>query len=90
MRIQLRSRTGSIVVGILGVVYAVAAAAILVLYVVETWAAASLIDRALQLALAGVIVISAWFMIIAARSLGIPLSRRRGARPHRAGAAASS
>jgi hypothetical protein len=90
MRMQLRSRTGSIVIGILGVIYAVAAAAILVLYVVDKWAAASLTDRALQLMLAGAIFVSAWFMFIAARGLGIPLSRRRGARPRRADAAGSS
>jgi hypothetical protein len=90
MRIQLRSRTGSIVIGILGVIYAVAAAAILVLYVVDTWAAASLTDRALQLVLCGAIFISAWFISISAHTLGISLRRRRGARPHPADAAASS
>ena len=89
MRMQLRSRTGSIVIGILGVIYAVAAAVILVLYIIQTWAAASLTDRALQLVLAGAILVSAWFVIIAARSLGIPLSRR-GARPRRADAEESS
>ena len=90
MRIQLRSRTGSIVIGILGITYAVAGAALLVLYVVDTWGAASLTDRALQIMLLGVVLVAAWFIFIAADNLGIPLTRRRGARPRRADAAASS
>ena len=90
MRVRLRSRIGSIILGILGLTYAITATVLLILYVVDTWGAASLTDRALQVVLAGAVLVAAWFMTIAANSLGISLSRRRSVQPHRAGAATSS
>ncbi|HVS31451.1 MAG TPA: hypothetical protein VMS98_08340 [Thermoanaerobaculia bacterium] len=90
MRVQIRSRTGSIVLGVLGVVYLIAAVALLVLYVLDTWSAAALLDRLLQFALAAAAFISLWFISIAMTSLGISLRGRRDARTRRAGAEGAS
>ena len=90
MRIALRSRTGNIVIAVLGVAYAVSAIALLVFYVMDTWGAAGLIDRVLQLALIGAAFAGLLFVAVAAQNLGYSLSgRRRVPQHHRAGAAAS-
>ena len=82
MRVEIRSRAGNVVVGILGVGYAVAAVVLLTVHLVQTWEAASLVDRAIQLLLVGVLVAAIWFVVIAARGLGVALRPRsaRGAK----------
>ena len=84
MRVEIHSRRGNVVIGVVGVIYAVSALALLTMHVLQTIGAASLLDRAIQLLLIAVIAVSAWFMAIAARGLHIgmrrlPLHRRAGA-----------
>ena len=69
MRVEIRSRVGNVVVGVLGAVYAVAAAVLFVAHFLQTRGAASLVDRAIQLLLIVVVAVSIWFILIARRGL---------------------
>ena len=80
MLVEIRSRRWNIVIGALGVVYAIAALVLLSVHIVQTWGAASLIDRAIQIALVTAVAVSIWFILIAARGLGIQLRRKSGTR----------
>ena len=64
MRVALQSRVGNIVIAALGVVYAISASALLVYYVIDTWGAAGLVDRALQMALLFSAVAGGLFVVI--------------------------
>ena len=86
MRIEVRSRTGNAVLGIVGLVYVSAAFTLLVYDLMQTWSAASLVDYAMQIVLLGSALIGVLFVIVAARNLGLHLSRRE-ARHHPEGAA---
>lgn len=86
MGISLRSRSGNAVVGVLGVFYFVAALALLAVDLVQTWGAASALDRAVQIVLVLSAVAGYQFAISAARNLGLRLPHRE-ARLHREGAA---
>ena len=79
MLVEIRSRRWNIVIGVLGVVYAIAALVLLSVHIAQTWGAASLIDRAIQIALVTANAVSIGFILVAARGLGIDL-RRRGTR----------
>lgn len=88
MRVQIKSRRGNIVIGVLGLIYAIAALILLVVHIVQTLGAASLTDRAIQILLVAAIAVSLWFIAIAARALGISL--RRGLPIRRTDAAVQS
>lgn len=75
-KIEIRSRFGNLVLGVLGVLYAVAASALLVYYLVQSWNAAGLIDRGLQLILFGSAVVGIWFVLIARDNLHPPHATR--------------
>ena len=79
MDVRIASRRGNVVTGVLGVLFAVSAVIELAVLIAQTAGAAGLVDRAIQLGLAGVIVVSLWFTAIAARALGwhlrVPASR---------------
>ena len=81
MRLELHSRTGNAIVGVLGVVYLCGAVTLLVYDVAQTWGAASLMDRAIQFALILSATAGAFFAISAARNLSShlthPAVRRR-------------
>ena len=87
MRVEIESRRGNVVIGVVGVLYAVSGVVLLAAHFIQTLGAASLLDRAIQLALLIVIAVSVWFMTIAARGLQIRL--RRLSLHHRTGAAAA-
>ena len=70
MEVRIASRRGNVVIGVLGVLFAVSAAIELAVLVAQTAGATGLTDRAIQILLAGVIVVSIWFTRIAARALG--------------------
>ena len=90
MRVRLQSRVGNVVIAVLGVIYAISASSLLVFYLIDTWGAAGLIDRVLQLALVGAAAAGVLFVAIGAQNLGFSLTaRRRNAHDHRAGAATS-
>lgn len=69
MRVEIRSRAGNVVIGALGIVYAIAAAALFVTHFLQTLGAASLMDRAIQLLLLLVLAVSLWFIAVARRGL---------------------
>mgnify|MGYP006172206057 CR=1 FL=1 len=71
MRVEIHSRQGNVVVGVLGIVYAIAGVVLFTIHFMQTWGAASLTDRAIQLLLLGVIAVSGWFLSIAFHGLGI-------------------
>jgi hypothetical protein len=85
MRVEIHSRRGNVAIGALGIVYALSGLALFTVHFMQTWGAASYTDRAIQVLLFGVIALSAWFIAIAARGLGI-----RHVRHHRAASAAAS
>jgi peptidoglycan biosynthesis protein MviN/MurJ (putative lipid II flippase) len=82
MRIKVRSRTGNAVLGILGVVYVCAAIALLAYHVMQTWGAAGLIDRAVQVVLLGAAATGIFFITTAAQNLGLHFQHHH-ARHHR-------
>ena len=51
-RMMIRSRSGNVALAALGVVYAVTSLVMLVWFVIDVWAAAAMIDRAIQICLA--------------------------------------
>ena len=89
MRIEVRSRTGNAVLGVLGVVYLISALALLAYDLVQTWGAAGTIDRAVQ----GALIVSAFagifFIMTALRNLGLRRPSHPASPPHREGAATS-
>ena len=70
-RVVVRSRSGNVVLAILGAVYALAATVVLAVLVGEVWNAAAVIDRAIQLSLVGSVVCGLWFIAIAFDNLGL-------------------
>jgi NADH:ubiquinone oxidoreductase subunit 6 (subunit J) len=96
-QISIQSKAGNIALAVLGLLYLVGTVTMFVLFAVATWDGSSLVERALQIALAGAAVVAAFILYIAARNLGYTrgassgLNSPRGAiRPHPAGAAISS
>lgn len=80
MLVEIHSRRWNVVIGFLGVIYAIASLVLLTVHITQTWGAVSLIDRAIQIALVTAIAISIWFILIAVRGLGIHIRRSRGTR----------
>ncbi len=86
MPIQVRSRVGNAVLGVIGIVYVCAAAVLLVYELVETWRATSLTDYAIVVVLVGSIAVGLVLAITAARNLGLHRPRHESP-PHREAAA---
>lgn len=85
-RIEIHSRRGNLALGVVGVICAVCALATLLFYVVNTWNAASALDRLLQLSLIVSAAVGIYF-------LAVGLSNLRGFRrelPARRASAATS
>ena len=72
MRMVIRSRSGNVVLAALGVTYAVSALVVLGWFLVDSWAAAAVLDRALQVCLAASAVCGVWFIVTALDNLGVP------------------
>jgi len=86
MGLEVRSRAGNAVLGILGVVYLCAAVALLAYDLVQTWGAAGLIDRAVQAALIVSALAGIFFIVTARRNLELRLRSGGDAPLHREGA----
>ena len=71
MRMVIRSRSGNVVLAALGVTYAVSALVVLIWFIADSWSAAAMLDRALQLCLAASAVCGVWFIATALDNLGI-------------------
>lgn len=85
MVIEVRSRTGNAILGVLGVLYLCSSLGLLAYDLVQTWGAASLVDRAVQVALVVTALGGAFFAFTAARNLS-PRLPRPEAPLHREGA----
>lgn len=83
MWIEVRSRTGNAVLGVLGGFYLISAVALFIYDVNETWGAAGMIDRAIQAALVISALAGLVFILTALRNLGLRASSRHEAPPHR-------
>ena len=70
-RAFVRSRNGNLVLAAVGAVYTVASLAVLLWFIADVWGAASLTDRALQLALVACGLCGLWFLQSALENLGV-------------------
>lgn len=77
MRMVIRSKSGNVVLAALGVTYAVSALVVLVWFVADSWSAAEILDRALQLCLAASAACGIWFIATALENLGVSPPFRR-------------
>ena len=81
MALEVRSRIGNAVLGLLGIIYFFAAVGLLAYDLIETWGAAGLLERAVQFLLLICALTGAFFVFIASRNLGLRFRRREP--PHR-------
>lgn len=75
-RLVLRSRSGNVVLAVLGAVYTVAALVALIALVRDVWNAVGLSELALQAFLLGAIACGLWFLMSALENLGVHVSPR--------------
>ena len=75
-RVLLRSRSGNVVLAVLGAVYTVAALIALFALVRDVWNATGLSELALQAFLLGAAACGIWFLTSALANLGIHLTHR--------------
>lgn len=71
MRLPVRSRSGNVVLAIVGSIYALSALSILLWLIFEVWSAATLFDRALQFALVVAAASGLWIVLSALENLGL-------------------
>jgi hypothetical protein len=71
LRVPVQSKSGNVLVGILGVIYAVSSLVVLVLFVRDAWGSAGLTDRALQVWLLVSAISGVWFIVCAMENLGL-------------------
>ena len=71
MRLPVRSRSGNVVLVIVGGIYALSALSLLLWLIFEVWSAATLFDRALQLALIVAAASGLWIVLSALENLGL-------------------
>jgi hypothetical protein len=75
-RIEIHSRRGSLALGVFGVVEAICALATLLIYVVNSWNAASPVDRLLQLSLIVSAAGGLYLLAVSLENLGLVRLRR--------------
>jgi len=81
-RIEIHSRRGSLALGVVGVVDAVCAIATLFIYVVNSWGAASPVDRLLQFSLIVSAAGGLYLLAVGLENLGVRhVLRHRRASP---------
>lgn len=78
-RIRIQSRIGSSILVVLGAVYALAATALLVWFIADTWGAAGRTDHAMQFGLVLCAITGVCFVAIGLSSLDVRLARPRPA-----------
>lgn len=74
-RVIVHSRSGNIVLAVLGALYAVGAIAALIAFVQEVRGAAAITDRAMQLGLVIAAACGVWFVVTALENLGVHVWR---------------
>ena len=77
MRLPVRSRSGNIVLAVVGSLYTVSAFSMLVWFVFEVWSAANTSDRVLQFALAAAAACGLWIALRALENLGLRHQQRQ-------------
>jgi hypothetical protein len=75
-RVVLRSRSGNVLLAVVGAVYAVAAIAALVMLVMDVWNALSLTSLAMMAALVAAAACGIWFLKSGLENLGIHIAGR--------------
>lgn len=89
MRIEVRSRAGNAVLGVLGAFYVISGVALFAYDLVQTWGAAGIIDRIVQAALLASAVAGLFFIVTALQNLGLRRASRHAAPLRREDAAMS-
>ena len=72
-RVIVRSRSGNVVLAVLGALYVLSALAALVALAVEVWNAAAFTDRALLIGLVAAAGCGIWFLETGLENLGVRL-----------------
>lgn len=92
LRVPIRSRSGALVLGFLGVVYLVSSVAILIYYLVTSWGAMTLMDNVMQMGLIASGIGGFFFILIAQQNLKPSRApeKSRSARDHQTAAATGS
>lgn len=74
-RVFVRSRSGNVVLAVVGALYALLAIAVLTWFVADVGRVAALLDRALQFALLLAAACGVWFVVNALENLGVHVGR---------------
>ncbi len=69
-RVVVRSRSGNVVLTVVGAIYTLGAVVALVAFAIDVWHAAGLIDRALQIGLMIAAAGGVWFLLTGLRGMG--------------------
>lgn len=69
-RVFVRSRRWNLVLCVVGAVYAVVAAGVLLRLAIEVWNTSAIIDMLMQIALVAAAACGVWFVLIALENLG--------------------
>lgn len=79
MRLPVRSRSGNMMLAVLGGIYAVSAVIVLALFVIDAWSALATIDLILQMALLVAAGCGVWAIVNALENLGLRHQPQRSA-----------
>ena len=82
-RLIVRSRSGNVVLAVLGAVYTLGALLALVAFAAEVWNAVAITDLALQLGLIGAAACGVWFLLNGLENLGVHVARHMPHFTHR-------
>lgn len=74
-RVVVHSRSGNVVLAVVGAVYALGAVAAFIAFAINVWNAAGLIDRALMIGLVVAAVSGVWFLVTGLENLGVHFGR---------------
>ena len=79
VRLPVRSRSGNLMLAVLGGIYAVSAVVVLAFFVIDGWSALDTIDLILQMALLVAAACSVWAIVHALENLGLRHQTQRSA-----------
>ena len=79
VRLPVRSRSGNVMLAVLGGIYALSAVAVLARFLADGWSALATIDLVLQLAVLFAAVCGIWFIANALANLGLRQAQQRSA-----------